>query len=67
MISVEDMKKLESESGISRLQLMENAGKSVFSAIKEKFPDLKNKRILVAAYHGNDHRKHHTLSCQVLP
>lgn len=32
---------------------MENAGKAVYKILKEKF-DLKDKRILVVAYHGNN-------------
>lgn len=53
MISSQDMRILEEESGIPRSVLMENAGKSVYEAIKGKF-DLKGKRILVICYHGNN-------------
>jgi hydroxyethylthiazole kinase-like uncharacterized protein yjeF len=54
MISVEDMRKIEEQSTIPKLQLMENAGRGVFLALKEKFPNIKDKRILVACYHGNN-------------
>ena len=53
MISSQDMKSLEIDSNISRLALMENAGKAVYQAIKQKF-DLKDKKILVVCYHGNN-------------
>ena len=53
MISSHDMRILEEESGIPRSALMENAGKAVFESIKEKL-DLKDKRILVICYHGNN-------------
>ena len=32
---------------------MENAGKAIYNVLKEKF-DLKDKRILIVAYHGNN-------------
>lgn len=54
MISVEDIKKLENNAGISKLALMENAGKAIYRSIKEKFPDLKDKKILIISYHGNN-------------
>ena len=44
---------LETKSGISRINLMENAGRAVYQAIKQKF-DLKDKKILVVCYHGNN-------------
>ena len=53
MISVEEMRLLEKDSGISRVMLMENAGKGVAEALKQKL-DIQNKRILVVAYHGNN-------------
>ena len=47
------MRNLEAKSDIPRLILMENAGKAVYKAIKERF-DLKDKKILVVCYHGNN-------------
>ena len=47
------MRSLESRSDISRINLMENAGKSVYQTIKQRF-DLKDKKILVVCYHGNN-------------
>jgi len=54
MISTEDMKQLEDNCGISKLQLMENAGKGIYTTLKEKFPNIKDKRILIVTYHGNN-------------
>ena len=53
MISSQDMRILEAKSGISILTLMENAGKAVYQTIKQRF-DLKDKKILVVCYHGNN-------------
>lgn len=53
MISSQDMKALESSSGIPRANLMENAGRAVCQAIKESM-DIKDKNILVICYHGNN-------------
>ena len=53
MISSNEMKVLEAKSNIPRLGLMENAGKSVYQAIKQRL-DLKDKKILVVCYHGNN-------------
>lgn len=53
MISSQEMRILEAKSSIPRSTLMENAGKAVYQAIKERF-DLKDKRILVVCYHGNN-------------
>ena len=53
MISSQEMRILESNSDIPRINLMENAGKSVYTAIKQRF-DLKDKKILVVCYHGNN-------------
>ena len=53
MISSQDMRYLETQSGIPRINLMENAGRAVYQAIKQKF-DLKDKKILVVCYHGNN-------------
>jgi len=53
MISTIDMKKLEDNCGISKIILMENAGISIFNILKEKF-ELKDKKILVVSYHGNN-------------
>ena len=33
---------------------MENAGREIYKAVKGKFPDLKDKKILIVAYHGNN-------------
>ena len=53
MISSQDMRVLEEKSGIPRSSLMENAGKAVYQTLKQRF-DLKDKRILVVCYHGNN-------------
>lgn len=47
------MRILEAKSGISRSSLMENAGKAVYHSLKQRF-DLKDKKILVVCYHGNN-------------
>lgn len=47
------MRFLEANSGISRSLLMENAGRAVYQAIKQRF-DLNNKKILLVCYHGNN-------------
>src|SRR3989338_7500470 len=53
MISAEEMRVLEKGSGLPVSMLMENAGKGVADALKEKI-DIKNKPILVVAYHVNN-------------
>jgi len=53
MITAAEMMELERTSGVPVHTLMENAGKAVASAIKEK-QDVKDKKILIAAYHGNN-------------
>jgi len=53
MISTQKMKSLEDNCGISKIDLMENAGKGIYNALKDKL-DLKDKRILIIAYHGNN-------------
>jgi ADP-dependent NAD(P)H-hydrate dehydratase / NAD(P)H-hydrate epimerase len=53
MITSQDIRILEEESGIPRAVLMENAGKAVYNAIKERI-DLKDKKIVVISYHGNN-------------
>ncbi len=53
MISSQDMRILEARSSIPRSILMENAGKSVYQVINQRF-DLKDKKILVICYHGNN-------------
>ncbi len=53
MISSHDMRFLEEQSGISRLSLMENAGKAVYKAINQRL-ELKDKKILIVCYHGNN-------------
>jgi len=57
MITTAEMQALENKSeelGVSKIQLMQNAGKGIFKTLKEKFPDLKEKKVLVIAYHGNN-------------
>ena len=54
MITSAEMKELENNCGIPKLQLMETAGKGIAEEIKKKFPDLKNKKILFVCYHGNN-------------
>ncbi|MBS3169053.1 NAD(P)H-hydrate epimerase [Candidatus Woesearchaeota archaeon] len=56
VITIDEMKELEFlavDRGISINQLMENAGKQVFRAIRKK-ADLKSKHIVVFAGHGNN-------------
>ncbi|MBI2655944.1 NAD(P)H-hydrate epimerase [Candidatus Woesearchaeota archaeon] len=53
MISSQEMRKLEEKSAIPKSVLMENAGKAVYLAIKQRF-DLKDRKILVVCYHGNN-------------
>ncbi len=55
MITAEQMKKLEDRSeklGVSKLQLMEKAGKGLYQVVRKRYPDAI--KILVAAYHGNN-------------
>ena len=52
-ISSQDMGILEAKSSIPRINLMENAGSAVYQAIKQRF-DLKDKKILVVCYHGDN-------------
>jgi len=53
MISSQEIRILEERSRIPRSVLMENAGRAVYQAIKQKL-DLKDKKILVVCYHGNN-------------
>lgn len=53
MILSQDIKALEEKSGIPMSVLMENAGRAIYQTIKQKF-DLKDKKILVVCYHGNN-------------
>lgn len=53
MISSQDMRALEERSEIPRSSLMENAGRAVYENIRQRF-DLKDKKILVVCYHGNN-------------
>jgi NAD(P)H-hydrate epimerase len=53
MISVEEMRKLEDTCRIPKIRLMEYAGKGVYETLRKRFV-LKNKKILVVAYHGNN-------------
>ena len=53
MISSQEMRILEAKSAIPRISLMENAGRAVYQILKQKM-DLKDKKILVVCYHGNN-------------
>ncbi len=53
MITSQEMKQIEDNCGIPKIVLMENAGKGIVNVLKEKF-DIKNKRILIVSYHGNN-------------
>ncbi|MEK6868715.1 MAG: NAD(P)H-hydrate epimerase [Nanoarchaeota archaeon] len=53
MISTHEMRALEDNCGIPKVILMENAGKAVYNILNEKF-SLKDKKILVVSYHGNN-------------
>ena len=53
MISSQEMRALETQSDIPRAILMENAGRGIYNAVKERL-DLKDKKILVVCYHGNN-------------
>ena len=53
MITAQEMLDLEAKYEIPVINLMENAGKNFTEALKEK-TDVKNKRILIVAYHGNN-------------
>ncbi len=54
MITTQEMRRLENSCGIPRLALMENAGRGIYNTIKERFPELKDKKILIVSYHGNN-------------
>ena len=53
MISTNEMRQLEDNCGIPKIVLMENAGKAVYSILNKKF-NLKDKKILIVSYHGNN-------------
>jgi len=53
MISTQEMRKLEGDSSIPSSVLMERAGKAIAAAMQEKY-EVKNKNVLVVAYHGNN-------------
>ena len=56
MVSRSEMKALEDEAeakGTSKFTLMENAGRKIAEVLEEKY-ELKDKRILVVCYHGNN-------------
>ena len=53
MISTHEMRQLEDNCGIPKIVLMENAGKAVYNILNEKL-SLKDKKILIVAYHGNN-------------
>lgn len=57
MISSRAMSRLEDLSekhGVSRLELMENAGRGMFSEMTKIFPRLIGKKILIVCGHGNN-------------
>lgn len=54
MISAQEMREMEENSGIPKIELMENAGKGVYEALKERFSDIKDKKVLIVCYHGNN-------------
>lgn len=54
MITSAEMRDLEDNCGISKLQLMANAGKGIYETLNSRFPDLADKRILIVSYHGNN-------------
>ncbi len=53
MLTAQQMRELEAASGISGVQLMENAGKA-FAAELLKNYDVRDKKVLVACYHGKN-------------
>jgi len=53
MITTSEMRKSEDNCGIPKVKLMEYAGKGIYDILRKKFV-LKNKKILVVAYHGNN-------------
>ncbi len=56
MIKISDMRKLEDEAekrGISKLELMERAGKGIAEILGKKY-SLKDNEILFVCYHGNN-------------
>ena len=56
MITSDQIRELEKksvETGITKLQLMENSAKGIYRVLNEKF-ELRNKRILIVCYHGNN-------------
>ena len=53
MITAQQMRELESASGVSSLHLMEYAGKAFVTGLKES-RDIKSKKVLVACYHGKN-------------
>ena len=53
MKTAQEMRELETASGISSLHLMEYAGKAFVAVLRES-RDIKNKKVLVACYHGKN-------------
>lgn len=53
MITSKDMRELEAGSGIPLQNLMENAGKSIYTILKERI-EISNKNILIVCYHGSN-------------
>ena len=53
MITAQEMLELEQNCGIPVGILMEKAGKEISEVLRKKF-DIKNKKILIIAYHGNN-------------
>ena len=49
MITAKEMVELEAKAGVPVMQLMENAGKALASAIQDK-----GKKFLIVCYHGNN-------------
>lgn len=57
MITTKEMKELEKhaeECGISALELMERAGQEVADTVIDRFPDIKEKKVLVICGMGNN-------------
>lgn len=55
-MTAEEIRELEKKSeaaGVSKLQLMENAGKKIYEIMAEKL-GLEGKKVLIACYHGNN-------------
>ena len=53
MITAQEMLELEKKCGIPVIALMEKAGKEISEALRNNI-DVKNKKILIVAHHGNN-------------